>query len=286
MTVKEAPRGAYCFRIPFRMSSGSLLDLPEPECELFRVACQRVWLAAVEPVGPLRDAFRIVIRGEGFDDEAAARDEGERRDVVCRALARLHLGADFGERAPYGQMTEAGRLIYAQELGHPVMSDVPGVSTLPCDPELRFLRSQAEGYGRPSPERSAAVSGAPAELGSRLSPVERLAFDLYSGSYFQPSADARLLMLMMVVETLLDLRPRSDSARAHVQRLIDATDRADLPTSDRQALKGSLAWLFNESIGQAGRRLATRLEPRRYGGRSPSSFFTKCYTMRSALVHG
>jgi hypothetical protein len=279
--------GAYCFRVPFRMSSGSLLDLPEPEYLLDEEPGQRVWLAAVEPVGPLRDALRIVIRGEGLTDDATARDAGERwRDVVCRALARLHLGADFGERMAYGQLTAAGELWYEEQLGYPVMSDVPGVSVFPCNPELRFLRSQAEGCRRPSPERSAAVFGAAAELDSRLSAVERLAFDLYSGSFFQPSADARLLMLMMAVETLLDLQPRSVAACAHVQTLLDATAAADLPPSDRQALMGSLSWLLNESIGQAGRRLAKRLEPRQYGGRSPSAFFTQCYTMRSALVHG
>ncbi len=263
------------------------MDLPEPEHVLQEQLGQRVWLAAVEPVGPLRDALRIVVRGEGFEDEATARDVGERwRDVVCRALARLHLGADFGERTAHGQLTAAGESWQEQLLGFPVKSDLPGVTVFPCNPELRFMRFQAEGCRRPSPERSAAVFGAAAELDSRLSAVERLAFDLYSGSFFQPSADARLLMLMMAVETLLDLHPRPDAARAHVQTLIDATAAADLPQSDRQALLSSLSWLLNESIGQAGRRLAKRLEPRRYGGRSPSAFFTQCYTMRSALVHG
>ncbi len=39
-------------------------------------------------------------------------------------------------------------------------------------------------------------------------------------------------------------------------------------------------------FGQAGRRLARTLEPRRYMDLSPSKFFTRCYEMRSALVHG
>jgi hypothetical protein len=116
--------------------------------------------------------------------------------------------------------------------------------------------------------------------------VERLSFDLYSGSFFQPSADARFLMLMMALETLLDFHPRSPAARAHVQAIIEATNSAELPKSERVSLTGSLSWLLDESIGQAGRRLAKKLEPRRYGGKAPGAFFTECYGMRSALVHG
>lgn len=246
-----------------------------------------MWPSALQPHGPLRDALRIVIRGEGYECEGSALEARERwRDIVCRALARLNLGADLGERMAYGQLTEAGERWYATQVGHPVKSDVPGVTAFPCDPDLRFVRSQAEGCRRPSPEHSAAVFGAAVLLDSRLSPVERLAFDLYSGSFFQPSADARLLMLMMAVETLLELQPRSAAAQAHVQALIDATAAADLAESERQSLTGSLLWLLDESIGQAGRRLAKQLEPRQYGGLTPSAFFTQCYTMRSALVHG
>lgn len=60
-------------------------------------------------------------------------------------------------------------------------------------------------------------------LDEPLEGAERLAFDLYSGSFFQPSADARLLMLTMAVETLLDFQPRSEAARAHVTALMEAT---------------------------------------------------------------
>lgn len=269
------------------MSPGSLLDLPANVHELHDQHGHRVWLASEEPEKALRDALRVVIRGEGFDSEASARTAGEGwRDVVCRALARLHLGGDFGERRAYGQLTEAGEQWLTAEFGHPVKSDIPGLTVFACDPALKFVRSEAEGCRRPSTERSAAVFVASAELSHPLSPVERLAFDLYSGSFFQPSADARLLMLTMAVETLLVLQPRSVAAQAHVQLLIEATQAADLTRAERDSLKGSLSWLFDESIGQAGRRLASTLEPRRYADCPPSAFFTKCYDMRSALVHG
>ncbi len=112
-----------------------------------------------------------------------------------------------------------------------------------------------------------------AAVSSRLSEVERLAFDLYSGSFFQPSADARLLMLTMAIETLLDLQPRPEESRAHVESLMSVTQSAALSNQERDSILRSLAWLLNESIGQAGRHLARTLEPRRYmeKNQAPSS---------------
>jgi hypothetical protein len=94
-------------------------------------------------------------------------------------------------------------------------------------------------------------------------------------------------MLTMAVETLLDPQSRSDAAKAHVRAMIEATDANTILTqSERNSLEGSLTWLQDESIGQAGRRLARTLEPRTYGGKAPAAFFTRCYEMRSALTHG
>lgn len=41
-----------------------------------------------------------------------------------------------------------------------------------------------------------------------------------------------------------------------------------------------------ESIGQAGRRLARALGSRQYMNLAADKFFTRCYTLRSRLVHG
>ena len=50
---------------------------------------------------------------------------------------------------------------------------------------------------------------------------------------------------------------------------------------------GAMKWLANESISQAGRHIAQqRLGGMTYEGMSASKFFTHCYCLRSALVHG
>ena len=279
----------FCFRLPFTMPSRARLGLTETRFFLHDDGQQRVWLkSSAADDQRLCDATSIVARGEGYTTENEAEEEGERwRDVISRAFARFHVAADFGDRMPTGTLTKAGEGWYSERFGHPVLGDRPGVTVFEDQPGLRFIGSKIDICKRPSEERSRLVLGQAAQFAEPLDGAERLAFDLYSGSFFQPSADSRLLMLTMAVETLLDLRPRSEAARAHVATLIEATEASmDLTKSERDSLRGSLGWLENESIGQAGRRLARSLDPRRYLNKTPAAFFTSCYEMRSALTHG
>jgi len=279
----------YCFRLPFTMPSRTLLGLTEEQFFLQDSGGRRVWLKSTAADGErLYDATNLVLRGAGYANEEEAAREGERwRDVITRAFARVHLAADFGDRRPFGTLTKDGEAWFSEQVGHPVLGDLPGVQGFVDQPGLRCVASNAEGCKRPSEERNRLVLTEAARLNEPLKGPERLAFDLYSGSFFQPSADSRLLMLTMAVETLLDLHPRSDAASTHVTAKMEATEaNTGLTQPERESLRGSLKWLQDESIGQAGRRLARTLEPRMYGDKAPAAFFTRCYEMRSALAHG
>ncbi len=91
---------------------------------------------------------------------------------------------------------------------------------------------------------------------------------------------------MMAIETMIEPRLREATVVQHVDRLIAETRDASLPDGEIASIVTSLRWLRNESIGQAGRRLVRRLGDRKYDGEGASKFFTGCYEMRSALVHG
>ncbi len=123
-----------------------------------------------------------------------------------------------------------------------------------------------------------------------ISDREKTAFALYSGSMFVSSlADARFLMLMMAIETLIEQEFRSDAAVSHVNQLIHETQTAGLSTDETRSLVSSLEFLRQESIGGAGRQLVRGLGDRVYGNsvkESPAKFFTGCYNLRSNLVHG
>jgi hypothetical protein len=172
------------------------------------------------------------------------------------------------------------------EQGSRVLNDEPGVMVFSMDPDPLFVSLSATGTKRPNEDRMREVFRVASATGPHHGEVETLAFDLYSASFFQASADARLLMLMMGLETLLTLQPRSHDARQHVAEPMQATKEANLPSDEARSLLGSLSWLEKKSISQAGRRLASRLEPRTYMELTPVKFFNKCYSLRSALAHG
>lgn len=280
----------HCFRLPFAMPRQTQLGLSESQFLLGSEGEQQVWL---KPFGDadqrLCDATDFVVRGEGYTTQDEAARDGERwRDVITRAFARVHLAADFGDRQPVNMLTKAGEEWLSGLLGHPVSAHLSGVTVFEDQPDLRFVAAPSlEGRKRPSEERNRLVFMHAARLHDPLDGSERLAFDLYSGSFFQPSADSRLLMLAMAIEALLVREPRSDVARAHVTAMLEATKaNPDLTHSERNSLRGSLKDLLDESIGQAGKRLARTLEPRTYAGQAPDAFFSRCYTMRSELTHG
>ena len=84
---------------------------------------------------------------------------------------------------------------------------------------------------------------------------ETIAFTLFNDSFFTQSADSRFLLLMMSIEALIELKPRTEATIKHVESLISQTKVATLPESDIRSLLGSLKWLKKDSISQAGLRL-------------------------------
>lgn len=209
-------------------------------------------------------------------------------DALKTAFAQVLIGADFGDRAPKGEATEAGLEMLEQEVGQRVINDVHGVSVFECDPEPRFVRIEAAGVVGKPPDRVTAAIALALERQVELSPGERLSYDLFAASSREFSVDARFVMLMMALETLIHCDPRAESVRQHVKSLITSTRRSDLPKAEKDSIVGNLNWLLNESIGQAGKKLASKLGNRTYmdGAETPEKFFSECYNLRSALVHG
>src|SRR3954452_23119113 len=74
------------------------------------------------------------------------------------------------------------------------------------------------------------------ELGAVMAERDQLAYDLYSAATSESSADARFALLMMAIETMFDLEPRSDKVRAHVDRLITETEASGLPETEIRSI--------------------------------------------------
>ena len=91
---------------------------------------------------------------------------------------------------------------------------------------------------------------------------------------------------MVALESLIEPSLRSVEVRDMIESLIGRVRESGLSETEIESVMGSLRGLNQESIGQAGRKLAGTLDPRTYMGLSAVAFFTKCYVLRSKLVHG
>jgi hypothetical protein len=281
---------AYCFRIRFRLGEHVAIRSDDTEWVLTDPALPNEVIRlrpTPDPVGSIGAARELSLFGSGYSSKAGAQAAAERwRDVLHAAFARFAIGADFGERAPGSAFTEYGLRTLEAQLGRRVLNDVHGIMTFACEPQPTFVHQGMEMTVGHNPALLRRAIDHAASIGLRLTPQQRVAFDLYSASFFIPVADARFLMLMMAVETLITLELRSDKEQRHIATLIDATQESGLEKSAIHSIASTLGWLKYESISQAGRRLAASLGERLYAGEQSVAFFTGCYELRSALVHG
>lgn len=285
---------AFCFRIRCNLSPRQRIESEEREITLADPGGKEIHLKAGErdeagETQKLREASKIVILGKPFDSEEEAREAAEFwLGVTQRGFAHANLGADFGYRAPKSAFFAAGLRMVEEQVGQRCLNDTHGISTFECEPEPLFASAEASPVVLPPAERVTAAIEDAAQAAAVMTERERHAYDLYAASFFSASADARFALLMIAAESLIDPQPRSEEVRKHIDRLIAETKGSTLPPGEIESIVGSLQWLYDESIGQAGRKLAARLGNRTYmeGAESAEQFFTRSYTLRSRLFHG
>jgi hypothetical protein len=251
---------------------------------------ERVVLRAIGSEGEtLGNATVVGLFGTGYPTEVEARRAADRcRTVLERSFAAVGIAADFGDRTPTGINISTHLLTALSEAadGHPVMPERHSLVVFEETNKFPvFISMGARGYA--SPQRDTLMRAITSDLAAEpLTPAHRLAFELHAASFGSGIADARFMLLMMALETLIDQARRSADVRQHVEWLISETRKSTLDEEERRSLEGSLRWLYVESISQAGRRLVESLGDRMYESMTPVKFFTRCYDMRSKLAHG
>jgi hypothetical protein len=243
----------YCFRIRCTLGATVTVASDDPHWVLATSDTHRedVVLAPAEGT-TLGGTRHLVARGSSFDSPDAAFAAGQRwMSKIQLAFARMRVGADFGERGiPGGTWTEFGLRTLEEQHGGRILNDVMGLSVFECEPAPMFVR-----MGPPTVSvGKAGVLGALRAAAANdvsMPPQEQLAYALYSASFNETHADARFVMLMMALETLLPETERPEAVLAHVERLREITKQADLPDADRRSLLGSLDWLRLQSINLA-----------------------------------
>lgn len=243
-------------------------------------------LAEPEHFGPIAQATRLVLTGSGYESEAAAMAAGGLwRARLMRAFAALDIGADFGgEHTLSGHIWPAGFAMIA-----------PGRRALNDPPRLWAYEAQAEEpiFLSPNPVTAqlssphAALEAAMAEAVATggLTQENQVAYSLFSGS-FGLAPEARFALLMAAVEALMDAKKRPDEALTLIEQWKDQARASPLQPDDATSLIHAMTFLTTDSINMTGQKLASKLEPKQYGGLSPATFFKRCYTLRSRLMHG
>lgn len=280
----------YSFRCRFDRSPNSALGID---------ALQWVWktptgtpdVVLCSPVSgtPIKDSERLVLKSDGWpSEEAAEKAASDYIPVLKVALAKLRVGADFGHWGPESVWTKDGLAFLEKRTGGRTLNDIHGLMLYESDPPPVFAHTSVSAVRVVQQERFEALFSQGVEKGCSLSDAEETAFRLFNASCFQITADARFLLLVMAIESLLEPRSRTPAAVEHVASMIDATKQSKLLSPvERASLLGSLEWLKLDSITSTGRRLAEeRLGNRKYGGRKAPAFFAYSYDFRSRLVHG
>lgn len=229
-----------------------------------------IWIRSVGG-GPVGETEWLTLRGARYPSHAAAIEAGEHwRDVLERALAGLHVPADFGERKAFSSWTNPDVLNRRSEsMGARVMNEVHGLIAFPAGEPVHLISASASAYAPRSVEslRDAVVS--PSNRG--LHAQQRLAFDLYNHGILAPSPDAKFVLFMMAVEALMTPFDRSEHVHRVVDDLRSVVLSAGLVEAERDALLSHIGQAKRASFRQQGERLAAKLADRRYGAYRPRS---------------
>lgn len=118
----------------------------------------------------------------------------------------------------------------------------------------------------------------PSAIQAMVNDRVRLAFEIYTDSFFETSDSARFLSLVGVLEVLKDKQAVSDDALSLVERWIKETSVLEAP--EAESFRSRLVWLREISIAQGIASVVTR-----HLGADRGKEAKNLYGKRSNLVH-
>jgi hypothetical protein len=234
-------------------------------------------------------ADRFSVSGGPFETAESAQLAAEHvRVALLRRATRTRQGIDLGQQSLKGfSMSAYGRQYVADLLKIPaVKEDHLGITVFQDDPMPQFVRMNMKGLV--SGPAQTLVDELSESIGHNKFKSEKaeVAGGIYAISHFVERAAVRFLLLFVSLETLLVRAARADDAQEHVQSLIEATQKANISSDDREAIASALRNLKDKSIGQLGRELATKLLPgETYESMNAAAFFNHIRKLRNDMVH-
>lgn len=283
--IADAMDGSFCIFADGKKEHGFLVkENLKVQLPLQDESCQVILSIGKTEIGGSQN---VAIVGNGYKSFDEAENSWERiRQILIVAFARCRIPAGFLSLPTIGRVSNN---YYKDELGEKVGFQA-------CENELCIYESAP--IAIPIPAKAMFFAYLHVDkfidkfklyrsLTRHLTDKELLSYVLFNTALFQRNINIQFLTLIMAIETLIENKPRSDEAHAHVEMLIKLTkDCSSLSDEDREPMKSSLDQLKKESIGQAGRRLVEeRLGKRMYAKMSAAKYLTECYRIRNGLVH-
>lgn len=278
----------YDFRLRFNFPGAYRINSDVDEIELLVLPHgERIRLRSDAIGKPIKDYDRAAVCGGSFASEDQARDAAEKskRALLCWAIEQ-RLGIDFGDGKQRSIVTNQGLAMLQKKYGCPVRNDIHGIDVYEHVEKLMFASVKGkETVGKYPPRLIDTFQRE--YLNSRwLTEKQVLASEIYASSFFDVSPRSRFITLVTAVEALLESLKRSDVVEELVEEFKDETRRSNIDKQTKKSIISSLERLRHQSIGQAGRTLTHRLIPNElFDGQSSADFFTRCYDLRSQILH-
>lgn len=276
------------FRLRFDLAQAYRIGSDLDELDLLALASgEHLQLRSGATGSPIKDHARAAVVGGlyGTPDEARAAAEKCKRALLCWAVEQ-RVGIDFGDGKQRSMVTKAGLAILQEKHQCPVRNDIHGIDVYEHADNLKFVCVDANAQVGKNPATLIETVCREYVGDRKLTEKQLLAGEIYTSSFFDISARSRFITLVTAVEALLEPPKRTDNVQTLVEDLMSRTRQSTVEEATKTSIVGSLQWLRNDSIGQTGRSLARRLLPEeRFDGQSAADFFSRCYSLRSQLLH-
>jgi hypothetical protein len=278
----------YDFRLRFNFPEAYRIGSDVEEIELLVLPLgERIRMRSGAIGTPIKDHAQVAVLGGSFASEDQARDAAEKtkRALLYWAIEQ-RLGIDFGDGKQRSGVTKAGLAMLQKQHGCPVRNDIHGIDIYEHVEKLRFVNVHGEVKLSKHPPKLIDTFQREYLHTRYLTEKQVLASEIYASSFFDISPRSRFITLVTAVEALLERPKRPDVVEELVEEFKAKTQLSNIDVQAKNSIIGSLGDLKRESITQAGRMLAGRLIPNElFDGQSSADFFTRCYELRSQILH-
>jgi len=278
----------YDFRLRFNLAEGHRIGSDAEKIELLVLPRgERIRMRSGAIGMPIKDHAQVAVLGGPFASKDQAKDAAEKakRALLYWAIEQRS-GIDFGDGKQRSGFTNEGLVEVEKQLGCPVRNDVHGIDIYEHVEKLKFVKADVKATVDKSLLRLIDTFRREYLQARYVTEKQVLASEIYASSFFDISPRSRFITLVTAVEALLEPLKRSNEVEVLVEEFKAETGQSTLDQSTKDSIIGSLERLKHQSIAQAGRMLAGQLIPNElFDGQSSADFFTRCYELRSQILH-